>query len=126
MPCGAAPEASSARRKRRSGFGISFRAMPSTSKGSGRSRPKPSTTTARDLANAYHTWDAFRAAVEAAIEGGHGSDAYRDIDNIEGIGETVVDALIDFFSEPLNKKALDELLEEVTVQPYTRVTAARS
>ncbi len=83
-------------------------------------------TTARDLANAYHTWDAFRAAVEAAIEGGHGSDAYRDIDNIEGIGETVVDALIDFFSEPLNKKALDELLEEVTVQPYTRVTAARS
>src|SRR5690606_9826507 len=48
------------------------------------------------------------------------------IDNIEGIGETVVDALIDFFSEPLNKKALDELLEEVTVQPYTRVTAARS
>src|SRR5690606_1311655 len=83
-------------------------------------------TTARDLANAYHTWDAFRAAVEAAVEGGHGSDAYRDIDNIEGIGETVVDALIDFFSEPRNRQAVDELLEQGTVEPFARARAAKS
>jgi DNA ligase (NAD+) len=83
-------------------------------------------TTARDLANAYHTWEAFRAAVEAAVAGGHDSDAYRDIDNIEGIGETVVDALIDFFSEPHNIRAIDELLEEVTVQPFARVVSAQS
>lgn len=83
-------------------------------------------TTARDLANAYHTWDAFRAAVEAAVAGGHDSDAYGDIDNIEGIGETVVDALIDFFSEPHNIRAIDELLEEVTVQPFARVVSAQS
>ncbi|HEX7076111.1 MAG TPA: NAD-dependent DNA ligase LigA [Hyphomicrobiaceae bacterium] len=83
-------------------------------------------TTARDLANAYHTWEAFRAAVEAAVKGGHGSDAYRDIDNIEGIGETVVNALIDFFSEPHNVRALDDLLAEVTVQPFTRVVSAKS
>ena len=83
-------------------------------------------TTARDLANAYHTWDAFRAAVEAAVAGGHDSDAYRDIDNIEGIGETVVDALSDFLSEPHNIRAVDELLEEVTVQPFARVVSAQS
>mgnify|MGYP005850308897 CR=1 FL=1 len=83
-------------------------------------------TTARILANAYHTWEAFRAAVEAAMKGGHGSDAYQDIDNIEGIGETVVDALIDFFSEPRNRRAVEELLEEVTVQPYTPARAAKS
>ena len=83
-------------------------------------------TTARDLANAYHTWDAFRAAVEAAVAGGHDSDAYSDIDNIEGIGETVVDALIDFFSEPHNIRAIDELLKEVTVQPFARVVSAQS
>ncbi|MCL4767531.1 MAG: NAD-dependent DNA ligase LigA [Hyphomicrobiaceae bacterium] len=83
-------------------------------------------TTARDLANAYHTWEAFRAAVEAAVEGGHDSDAYRDIDNIEGIGEAVVDALIDFFSEPHNTQAIDALLAEVTVLPFTRVMAAAS
>src|SRR4029078_10237382 len=56
-------------------------------------------TTAKDLAKAYGTFDALRAAVDAAIEGGKGSDAYREIDDIEGIGETVVDALIDFFPE---------------------------
>lgn len=83
-------------------------------------------TTARDLANAYHTWDAFRSAVEAAVKGGHGSDAYRDIDNIEGIGETVVDALINFFSEPHNIRAVDDLLEEISVQPFTRTIAAKS
>jgi DNA ligase (NAD+) len=83
-------------------------------------------TTARDLANAYGTWEAFRAAVEAAVAGGRGSDAYREIDNIEGIGETVVDALIDFFSEPHNTRALDELLAEVTVSPFTRARAEGS
>jgi len=83
-------------------------------------------TTARDLANAYHTWEAFRAAVEAAVRDGRDSDAYRDIDNIEGIGETVVDALIDFFSEPHNTRAVDDLLAEITVQPFARQVAAKS
>ncbi len=83
-------------------------------------------TTARDLANAYHTWEAFSAAVEAAVKGGHESDAYRDIDNIEGIGETVVDALIAFFAEPHNLDAVAALLEEITVQPFARVVAAHS
>ena len=41
----------------------------------------------------------------AAVEGGKDSEAYRDLDNIEGIGETVVDALIDFFAEPHNVRA---------------------
>ena len=54
-------------------------------------------TTAKDLAKAYGTFDALRAAIDAAIEGGKESEAYRDIDNIEGIGETVIDALVDFF-----------------------------
>ncbi len=40
-------------------------------------------TTAKDLAKAYGTFEALRAAVDAAIEGGTDSDAYRDIDNIE-------------------------------------------
>ena len=81
-------------------------------------------TTARDLANAYGTWDAFRAAVEAAVVGEHGSDAYNDIDNIEGIGETVVDALIDFFGEPHNITAIDDLLAQITVEPFVRVRVA--
>src|SRR5690606_12610391 len=67
-------------------------------------------TTAKDLAKAFGSWEKFRAAVEAAIASGKDSEAYRDIDDIEGIGEVVVDALIDFFSEPHNSEALDALL----------------
>ncbi len=78
-------------------------------------------TTAKDLAKAYGTFEALRAAVDAAIQGGKSSEAYQDIDNIEGIGETVVDALIDFFSEQHNQEQLDALLKEVNVTAFKRV-----
>jgi DNA ligase (NAD+) len=81
-------------------------------------------TTARDLAKALGTLDAFRTAAVAAAKGGKDSDAYQELDNIEGIGATVVDALIDFFSEPHNVRALDDLVEQVTVEPFVRAAAA--
>ena len=83
-------------------------------------------TTAKDLAKAYQTFEALRAAVEAAVREGKESEAYADIDAIEGIGETVVDALVDFLSEPHNVEALDDLLSHVTVAPYVRVQATDS
>jgi len=83
-------------------------------------------TTAKDLAKAFRTIDALRGAVEAAVEGGKESEAYKDIDDIEGIGETVVDALVDFFSEPHNVEALGDLLAHVTVTPYERPVAVSS
>jgi DNA ligase (NAD+) len=83
-------------------------------------------TTARDLARAFGTIEEFRAAVQAAVKGGRDSDAYRDIDNIEGIGETVVDALVEFFAEPHNVKAVDSLLDEVDVGRYARPSAVAS
>jgi DNA ligase (NAD+) len=83
-------------------------------------------TTAKDLAKAFRTIDAFRKAAEAAAEGGKESEAYRDIDDIEGIGETVVDALVDFFSEPHNTEALDDLLAHVTVTPFEPPAAVES
>jgi len=81
-------------------------------------------TTARDLAKALGSIQAFREAAQAAASGGKDSEAYRDLDNIEGIGETVVDALIDFFGEPHNVRALDDLLKQVEVQPFVRETAS--
>ena len=83
-------------------------------------------TTAKDLAKAYGSLEAFRAAVDAAVAGGKASEAYAEIDNIEGIGETVVDALIDFFSEPHNIAAVDALLSNVEVAPYERPAAVFS
>jgi DNA ligase (NAD+) len=80
-------------------------------------------TTARDLAKALGRFEAFRSAALAAAKGGKDSDAYRELDNIEGIGATVVDALVDFFSEPHNLEALDDLLKEVEVEPFVRAAA---
>jgi DNA ligase (NAD+) len=78
------------------------------------------------LAKSYRTFKALLAAVNAAIEGGKGSEAYREIDDIEGIGETVVDALIDFFGERHNQEQVDALLKEVTVKPFERAEAKAS
>ena len=68
----------------------------------------------------------FRSAIEAAVAGGANSEAYQDIDNIEGIGLTVVDALVEFFRETHNRKALDELLAQVEVLPFERIVAKAS
>ena len=83
-------------------------------------------TTAKDLAKAYGSWAPFRAAIEVASRGGRGSEAYVDIDNIEGIGAVVVDALIGFIGETHNVEVLDALLKEIDVQPYERVAVAAS
>ncbi len=83
-------------------------------------------TTARDLAKAFTTFEALRTASLAAAEGGKDSDAYQEVDNIEGIGETVVDALVDFFSEAHNTEALDDLLKQVTPEPFVRAAAKGS
>jgi DNA ligase (NAD+) len=83
-------------------------------------------TTARDLAKALGSLEAFRAAATAAVKGGKDSEAYRELDDIEGIGETVVDALVAFFGERHNIEALDDLLDEVDVQPFVRAAAATS
>ena len=83
-------------------------------------------TTARDLAKALGTLDAFRTAAAAAAKGGKGSEAYQDIDNIEGIGETVVDALAAFFSESHNVEVLNDLSEQVDVQRFVRAAATAS
>ncbi len=82
--------------------------------------------TAKDLAKALVTIEAFQSAVTRAAEGGRGSEAYLDIDNIEGIGETVVDALVDFFSEHHNTEAVSALLSQITVTPFERVVSVAS
>jgi DNA ligase (NAD+) len=83
-------------------------------------------TTARDLARALSTIEAFRTAGVAVAKGGKGSEAYQELDNIEGIGETVVDALAAFFAEPHNLEALADLVAEVEVQPFVRAAARAS
>ncbi len=83
-------------------------------------------TTARDLARSLRTFAALRTAALGAVRGGAESEAYRELDNIEGVGQAVVEALVAFFREPHNLKALDDLLAEVTIEPFVAATSAAS
>jgi DNA ligase (NAD+) len=66
-------------------------------------------TNARLLARNFHSIGAFTAAME-------GEDAVEQLRAIGGIGDVVAEAIKDFFDEPHNRKLLDRLLKEVTVQ----------
>ncbi|MBN9587101.1 MAG: DNA ligase (NAD(+)) LigA [Afipia sp. 62-7] len=71
---------------------------------------------AKLLARHYGTVEDFRAAMIAAGEGEE-TEAYRDLNGIEGVGTVVANALVEFFKEPHSVKAMDDLLKEITVQP---------
>jgi DNA ligase (NAD+) len=76
---------------------------------------------AKLLARHYGTIEAFRGAMLTAAKHGTGeantSEAYQDLNDIGGIGEIVADAVVEFFAEPRNVRALDELLHEIEVKP---------
>src|SRR5260370_34167880 len=76
---------------------------------------------AKLMARHYGTIDAFREAMLAAAKHGTGegntSEAYQDLNDIGGVGEIVADAVVEFFAEPRNVKALGELLREIEVRP---------
>ncbi|CDM58373.1 MULTISPECIES: NAD-dependent DNA ligase LigA [Rhizobium] len=68
-------------------------------------------TTAKLLARSYGTYDAFEAAMkEAAPLSG---DAWNDLNAIEGIGEIVARAIVEFYKEPRNIKVIGALLDEL-------------
>ncbi|WP_455873465.1 NAD-dependent DNA ligase LigA [Rhizobium yanglingense] len=71
-------------------------------------------TTAKLLARSYGSYEAFAAAMkEAAPLTG---DAWNDLNAIEGIGEIVARAIVEFYKEPRNVEVISALLSEVTPQ----------
>ncbi|VFU08695.1 NAD-dependent DNA ligase LigA [Methylocella tundrae] len=77
-------------------------------------------TNARRLARHFGSFAALRETGRAAAEG---SEARAEINNIEGFGEIVAEAIADFFAEPHNEQALDALLEHVTPQPMEAIVS---
>ena len=65
-------------------------------------------TTAKLIARNFHSLDAFVAAMES-------DHAIADLDSIEGVGETVAEAIKDFFDEPHNRAVLGHLAKKVKV-----------
>src|SRR5581483_10724033 len=70
-------------------------------------------TNARLIARHYSSIDAFIEAME-------GKDAVAELDQIQGVGEVLAQAVKDFFDEPHNRKLVANLLKEVTVKPLPK------
>ena len=67
---------------------------------------------AKLLARAYGSWTAFAEAMREAAD--HASGAWTDLNNIDGIGEIVAEAVVQFFAEAHNRQALEAMLAQVT------------
>ncbi|MFN8980997.1 MAG: NAD-dependent DNA ligase LigA, partial [Alphaproteobacteria bacterium] len=79
---------------------------------------------AKLLARHYHSLEAWRAAMIAA----HiiGSEAREELGSIQGIGPAIAEELVEFFAEPRNLSALDDLAGEVSPLPVEETSAADS
>jgi DNA ligase (NAD+) len=67
--------------------------------------------TARDLLKCFGAIEELRRV--ARSEGGE-----AELSSVQGVGPVVAEALVDFFHEPHNQQALDDLLSEVAPQPF--------
>ncbi|WHA42145.1 NAD-dependent DNA ligase LigA [Agrobacterium larrymoorei] len=68
-------------------------------------------TTAKLLARTYGTYEHFEEAMKAA--GDLSGDAWNELNSIEGIGEVVARAIVEFYKEPRNLDVIDRLIREL-------------
>lgn len=76
---------------------------------------------ARLLARNYSNVNKFCDAMHAASN--REGTAYSELLAIGGIGETLAEALIEFFAEPRNEAAIDALLEQVQVREFKAISS---
>jgi DNA ligase (NAD+) len=79
-------------------------------------------TNARRLARHFGSFENFRSVASHAQDAN--SEARAEINNIEGIGDVVAEAVADFFAEPHNQEVIDALLQHVTVEPMEAVVSS--
>jgi DNA ligase (NAD+) len=70
-------------------------------------------TTAVALARGYGSWEAFHDACLKVVAGDE--ETKSEMDALDQIGETVIEAIADFFGETHNRKMVDRLVEQVTI-----------
>jgi DNA ligase (NAD+) len=78
--------------------------------------------TAKLLARHYRRFERWRGAMLAARD--KESDAWRELNDIHGIGEDMAEDIVGFFREKHNLELLDDLLEEVNVADYVAAQSA--
>ncbi|MGI9417485.1 MAG: NAD-dependent DNA ligase LigA, partial [Geminicoccaceae bacterium] len=74
-------------------------------------------TNARLLARHYGTIGAWRSAMLAAAAEEEENEAKAELENIDGVGPKVAEALIEFFGEQHNLDVLDDLISLVEAKP---------
>jgi len=81
-------------------------------------------TTAKLLARSYGTYTAFETAMREAetLTG----DAWNDLNAIDGIGEVVARAIVEFYKEPRNVEVITRLLAAVTPEEAEQPVTAGS
>ena len=77
-------------------------------------------TTGRVLARAYGAWDAFLDACRKLAEGDE--DAQLEMDSIDQVGETVIEALAGYFGEEHNRGIVKRLTAQVRILDAERPT----
>ncbi len=75
------------------------------------------------LARHYTTWAAFETAITQASPG---TDAWKELTSINGIGEVMAQSLVDAFQNPAERAAIDALAAQLTVQPVQSRAAVDS
>ncbi|MEL6426721.1 MAG: NAD-dependent DNA ligase LigA, partial [Pseudomonadota bacterium] len=66
------------------------------------------------LARRYGTWAAFSAAMQEAAEAE--STAWAELVDIDGVGDVMARAIVDFFVEPVAREALDRLIAHLDIE----------
>jgi DNA ligase (NAD+) len=79
-------------------------------------------TTAKALARGYGEWSAFEAVALRIANGD--AEAREEMDALDQIGETVVEAVAAYFAEPHNRAMVDALALELTIQPAEKPAAS--
>ncbi|MCV0426301.1 MAG: NAD-dependent DNA ligase LigA [Roseibium sp.] len=79
---------------------------------------------AKLLARAYGAWSAFYDAMQAAHD--ETGEAWTELNDIDGIGHIVAEALVEFFAEEHNRGQLDALLDEVRPRDAEKIEASGS
>jgi DNA ligase (NAD+) len=77
-------------------------------------------TTARVLARAYGSAQAFCEQMQAAYRDPDG-EAMKELNALDGIGDVVAEAIAQFFGEPHNVDVVNQLLDQVTAVPLAAV-----
>ncbi len=78
-------------------------------------------TTARVMARHYGSWAAFETAALQVAAGN--VEAREEMDSIDQVGETVIDAVARYFAEPHNLDVVNRLAAQLTIEDAERPKA---